>query len=81
MPPMNQLRAPDMNEWQPVQPPQPSGEKAPDPALTNTPIRSAFMHASMPAAASTADAFQRQFYGGANVPLYRILPAKNGAQL
>jgi hypothetical protein len=37
------------------------------------------MLASMPLMATTADAFQRQFYGGANVPTYRILPAKKGS--
>jgi hypothetical protein len=37
------------------------------------------MLASMPLMASTADAFQRQFYGGAKVPSYRTMPAKKGS--
>jgi hypothetical protein len=57
---------------QPVQ--TPSRPPRPD-----TPIRNPNMLASMPLMATTADAFQRQFYGGANVPSYRILPAKKGS--
>jgi hypothetical protein len=41
--------------------------------------RSPYMLNSMPSIASTADGFQRQFYGGAAVPTYRILPPQNGA--
>jgi hypothetical protein len=43
--------------------------------------RSALMLASMPLMAATGDAFQRQFYGGGNLPQHRILPvtAKGGA--
>jgi hypothetical protein len=41
--------------------------------------RSPYMLNSMPAMASTADSFQRQFYGGSAVPTYRILPPRNGA--
>ena len=52
----------------PTRPPEPS-----------TSLRSPNMLASMPLMATTADAFQRQFYGGANVPTYRILPAKKGS--
>jgi hypothetical protein len=37
------------------------------------------MLASMPLMATTADAFQRQFYGGSKVPTYRTLPVKKGS--
>lgn len=50
--------------------------RPPEPA---TSLRNPNMLASMPLMATTADAFQRQFYGGANVPTYRILPAKKGS--
>jgi hypothetical protein len=43
-----------------------------------TSLRNPTMLASMPLMASTADAFQRQFYGGENVPTYRTLPAGSG---
>lgn len=42
------------------------------------PNRVTFMLASMPLMSAGGDALQRQFYGGPNVPSYRILPAKRG---
>jgi hypothetical protein len=48
------------------------------PASESAPSRSPFMVASMPLMASTADAFQRQFYSTQNLPSQRILPAKRG---
>jgi hypothetical protein len=76
MPPLNQLRNPDLSKMQPIpaptQPPAPAPEKA-------DPGRSPNMLSSMPLMASTADAFQRQFYGHSSTPSYRILPVKRGA--
>jgi hypothetical protein len=67
----------NMQGWKPApaQPPAtPSRPPEPD-----TSTRNPTMLASMPLMATTADAFQRQFYGGANVPSYRILPAQRGS--
>lgn len=70
----------DMRGWEPA-PQQPQNAtvsppgSAPDQA---TSTRAPNMLASMPLMASTGDAFQRQFYGGTNVPSYRILPAQRG---
>lgn len=49
------------------------------PRSDTTPTRHPNMLASMPLMASTADAFQRQFYGGSRVPTYRVLPVKKGS--
>lgn len=67
----------DMQGWQPAakQPQQ----HPPTPLEPSTSTRNPTMLASMPLMATTADAFQRQFYGGARVPSYRILPAKKGS--
>jgi hypothetical protein len=54
---------------------------APRPSIpnpVNNPGRHPSMLASMPAMASTADAFTRQFYGGGNLPTHRILPVGKG---
>jgi hypothetical protein len=82
MPPMNKLRNPDLSNMRQVPAPTP----APTPTPTSSPTQDADpngrapnMLSSMPLMASTGDAFQRQFYGGTNVPTYRILPAKRGA--
>lgn len=56
--------------------PVPIPSRPPEPS---TSVRNPNMLAAMPLMATTADAFQRQFYGGANVPTYRILPAKKGS--
>jgi hypothetical protein len=68
----------NMAGWQP-NPPQPSTtaqtQKSSPPDTRNK--RSPNMLAPMPIMASTADAFDRQFYGGGNVPTYRILPTKS----
>lgn len=69
-----------------------SGYKAPDntpdaaatqPSIPPTqppgmPPRVTSMLASMPLMSAGGDALQRQFYGGPNVPAYRIQPAKRG---
>jgi hypothetical protein len=49
------------------------------PPSNPTPTRHPNMLASMPLMATTADAFQRQFYGGSKVPSYRVLPVKKGS--
>jgi hypothetical protein len=79
MPNINQLRNPDMNGWTPVQMAQASTPSMPEIDRISNPNRSPFMRASMPLAASTNDALDRQFYNGASVPTYRILPAKRGS--
>jgi hypothetical protein len=64
--------------WEPA--PQ-AADTAPNTATAQAPdptARSPFMLAAMPLMASTGDAFARQFYGGANLPQQRILPAKRG---
>jgi hypothetical protein len=48
------------------------------PAQDPGPRRHPSMLASMPLMASTGDAFNLQFYGGARVPTYRTLPVKRG---
>jgi hypothetical protein len=74
-----------MQGWQkaPVQPahaPAQTPQQPPPQSPTGGTIpRSPYMLNSMPSIASTADSFQRQFYGGASVPTYRILPPMNGA--
>ena len=67
----------NMQGWEPA-PAKPS-QPRPNPPEPNTSMRNPNMLAAMPLMASTGDAFQRQFYGGANVPSYRILPAKKGS--
>jgi hypothetical protein len=75
MPSIRQSANVDMTGWEPAPPnPRPQGMTANDP----NPQRNPAMLASMPAMASTADAFQRQFYGGANIPAFRILPGRRG---
>jgi hypothetical protein len=66
----------NMSGYKPA-PAQPYSTPSRPPEPT-TSVRNPNMLASMPLMATTADAFQRQFYGGANVPTYRILPAKRG---
>lgn len=83
MPSMNRLRNPDMSNWQQVQTDQSQGPYTPslptDPNPINNPARSPFMIAAMPLAASTNDSLGRQYYMGANVPVYRLLPVKRGS--
>jgi hypothetical protein len=67
----------NMQGYQP-QPPQRTFTPQVPPS-NNTPTRHPNMLASMPLMASTADAFQRQFYGGSKVPTFRILPVKKGS--
>ena len=67
----------NMDGWKPA-PAKPS-QPPPSPPEPSTSKRNPNMLASMPLMATTGDAFQRQFYGGANVPSYRILPAKKGS--
>lgn len=78
MPRMNELRNPDLSNMRQV--PVPTPAPTPSPTQDADPNgRAPNMLSSMPLMASTGDAFQRQFYGGTNVPTYRILPAKRGA--
>jgi hypothetical protein len=88
MPRLNQLRNPNLDDWQlvpptPTRPAEttPSAPANPEVNLQPLPSRSPMMRAPMPIAASTADAFARQFYGGPNVPSWRILPAKRSDTL
>lgn len=66
----------NMDGWEPA-PEKPAKIGIPS-TDADTNNKSPLMLASMPLGASTNDALQRQFYGGANVPLFRILPAKQG---
>jgi hypothetical protein len=69
----------NMKGWEPA--PMTPPVSAPRPTYPNPrdlPGRDPNMLASMPLGASTGDAFQRQFYGGANLPTQRILPAGGG---
>ena len=68
----------NMQGYQPMRP-QPVSQPPHIPAQNPAPTRHPNMLASMPLMASTADAFQRQFYGGAKVPTYRTLPAQKGS--
>jgi len=77
MPTLRQAANRDMSGYKKVEKPAPVHPPSiPDPATSN---RNPNMLASMPLMALTGDAFQRQFYGGTNVPSYRILPAKKGS--
>ena len=67
----------NMQGWKPA-PAQPISTPSRPPEPT-TSVRHPNMLASLPLMATTADAFQRQFYGGANVPTYRTLPAGKGS--
>ncbi len=82
MPSMKQLSGADMSGWTPVDSSQ-SGPQPPsiwsDSNPINNPNRSPFMRASMPLAATTNDALGRQYYNGAPVPLYRVLPSRRGS--
>ena len=66
----------DMSNYAPA--PARAQETNPQPPEDPTSSRNPMMLAAMPLAASTGDAFQRQFYGGTNIPTTRILPARNG---
>jgi hypothetical protein len=81
MPTLKQSSAVNMAGWQPVvaspsgsQPAKTAPATPTDPRITRDPR----MLASMPLMASTGDAFYRQFYGGPNVPTFRILPVNGG---
>ncbi len=74
---LRQAARTNMEGYKPVaQPRQSTPQRPPE---TMLPTRSPNMLASMPLKASTADAFQRQFYGGSRVPTYRTLPARRGS--
>lgn len=79
MPTLKQSSAVNLAGWQPVATPTATAQPAKT-AISSPPDsrikRNANMLASMPLMASTNDALTRQFYGGTNVPTYRILPAK-----
>lgn len=75
---LRQASRANMDGWKPADAPAPATGQPSIPHRPAVPPRSAMMLASMPLMASTGDAFQRQFYGGADVPSYRILPAKKG---
>jgi hypothetical protein len=79
---LRQSAAVNMQGWQPVQPtPQVVRQPASKPSPVDTRTqRSPIMLSPMPALASRSDGLQRQFYGGKNVPTYRILPAMGGSQ-
>ena len=80
MPRMRQLTRPDLSNFARAQkPPATAGKGGPSPDFPNPVGRSSMMLAAMPLMASTNDALDRQFYGGANVPRYRILPADKGS--
>jgi hypothetical protein len=78
MPSLRQSRNVNPEGWQQTAPtPAPQAPaRFPVPTLSDPTTRSPFMHAAMPLAASTADAFQRQFYGGPGIPTSRILPGR-----
>jgi hypothetical protein len=76
MPTLKQAANYDMSGYKRV--PEQAANKPPMTSHPATSSRNPTMLASMPLMASTADAFQRQFYGGENVPTYRTLPAGNG---
>jgi hypothetical protein len=82
MPTLKQSSAVNMAGWQPVAPATSSQPAKTAPAAPTDPriMRDPRMLASMPLMASTGDAFYRQFYGGPNLPTFRILPVKGGSQ-
>jgi hypothetical protein len=78
---LRQSAAVNMQGWQAVQQntqakSAPAGK--PSPVDTRT-QRNPNMLSPMPAIATLSDGLSRQFYGGLNVPTYRILPAKGGS--
>jgi hypothetical protein len=77
---MASLRQAARTNMQGYQPVRPKGFSQPQiPPKVTAPTRHPNMLASMPLMATTADAFQRQFYGGSQVPTYRTLPAGKGS--
>lgn len=77
MPTLKQSSAVNMAGWQPVaaQPASSQPKTAISSPRDRRVMRNPQMLAPMPVAASTSDSLTRQFYGGLNVPTYRILPA------
>lgn len=75
MPTLKQSSAVNMAGWQPVAPRAASSQPAKTAPSDPSTQRNPHMLASMPLVASTNDALTRQFYGGPNVPTFRILPA------
>jgi hypothetical protein len=73
---IRQSQAVNMAGWTPAPQPAQAATKSspPDPRVKRLPN----MLAPMPLIASTNDALTRQFYGGSNVPTFRILPTKGG---
>jgi hypothetical protein len=74
---LRQAARANMEGYQPMRPQGNSPPQMPPP--DKAPSRHPNMLASMPLMATTADAFQRQFYGGSKVPTYRTLPVKKGS--
>jgi len=82
MPTLKQSSAVNMSGWQPVAPEaanRQSDKTAPAAPTDPRIARDRNMLASMPLMASTGDAFYRQFYGGPNLPTFRILPVQGGS--
>ena len=77
MPTLKQSRNVDLTQTITVTP-QTSQNNTPPPTEDRE-ARRPNMEAAMPLMASTADAFQRQFYGAGTNPSYRILPTRKGA--
>jgi hypothetical protein len=74
MPTLKQSSAVNMAGWQPVAPRAASSQPAKTAPTDPSTRRNPQMLAAMPLMASTNDALTRQFYGGQNVPTFRILP-------
>jgi hypothetical protein len=77
---MRQASNINMAGWQPTTTPVATTTpkkptSAPDDPRTR---RNSQMLAAMPLMATSSDSLTRQFYGGSNLPTYRILPAKRG---
>jgi hypothetical protein len=76
---MRQASTVNMAGWQPTTTPvavrPTTAASAPDDPRTT---RNPRMLAAMPLMATSSDSLTRQFYGGSNLPTYRILPAKRG---
>ena len=77
MPSLRQSASVSMDGWEPL--PAPIVTRTHSESVAATASKNPNMLAPMPTSASTADAFQRQFYGGANLPSFRILPGRRGA--
>jgi hypothetical protein len=77
---INKSASVNMAGWRPVATPvaaKPTTTPSSPPTDPRT-LRDPKMLASMPLMATSSDSLTRQFYGGANVPTFRILPVKRG---